>query len=403
MLEAIKEKAFRFKANLTSVDARPIGKAALVVIVFLDLFILISIFDGLAGHTAQLTTPDDHVPSYCRDIVLDSEWNATTRLNRVAAIATRYQDSYYFPNDRQARHRPHALCEPFGRALHDIQTDERLSGALRAALKVERESAELRAELERVKGAYDTALLEVVARQSPTVTDVGAIKTEIAQKTRSLNESVRNLALLEVSLAKEPRLRDLFALVERVSPADRVRLRDDLRAANFWFPARRLGMEMLFLAPLLAGFYLWNARSVVRRRPLQVLVSSHLLVIALIPVVFKVVELVYEIIPKQLLKHVIELLESLKLVALWHYLLMALAIVAALALIYLFQKKLFSYEKLMEKRIAKGLCQECHRQLPPGSRACPFCGYAQFRTCAQCNKPTYVHGAFCRECGFHAV
>ncbi len=398
MLKGIKEKAKKLKANLTSLDDQPVSKAALVIIVFLDLFILVSIFDGLADHTNQLTTPAEYVPQYCRDIVLDSEWNSTTRLRNVARITSAYHDSYYMPDEREARKQRHPLCEPFARVLRGIKEDEGLSRNLRATLKIEQESAELRSELEHVKGAYDTSLLEVVAKQPRT--GISAMKTEMEQKTGSLNESVRKLALLESSLAKEPRLRELFALIDNVSQGDRIRLRNDLRTANFWYPVRRLGMEMLFLAPLFAAFYLWNAKSIARHRPLQTLVSSHLLVIALIPVLFKIIELIYDVIPKKLLRHVIELLETLKLVALWHYLLMGVSIVAGLALIYLFQKKLFSREKLMEKRISKGLCQNCHQRLPPGSRVCPFCGFGQYRICSQCNQPTHVHGKFCRECGY---
>jgi RNA polymerase subunit RPABC4/transcription elongation factor Spt4 len=92
-------------------------------------------------------------------------------------------------------------------------------------------------------------------------------------------------------------------------------------------------------------------------------------------------------------------LESLKLVAIWHYLIIALAVAAALFLIYIFQKKLFSREKLIERRISKGDCQRCGKHLPAGSQACPFCGFAQFKPCSSCGKLMHVHGRFCRECG----
>jgi len=114
---------------------------------------------------------------------------------------------------------------------------------------------------------------------------------------------------------------------------------------------------------------------------------------------FKVLELLYEIIPKKILKKVIDLLESLQLVALWYYLLMGLAILTALALIYLLQKKLFSHERLLERRIARGQCQECGVHLQGDIAACPFCGFGQFRECSHCNRPTSVHGKYCRECG----
>jgi hypothetical protein len=158
-------------------------------------------------------------------------------------------------------------------------------------------------------------------------------------------------------------------------------------------------MQLLFLLPLLGVFYFWNSLSIKNNRGLQTLVTSHLMGVSFVPILCKIIETVYDIIPKKLLKRLIDLLESLNLVAIWHYLVMALAIGATLFLIYIFQKKLFSREKLIERRISKGDCQQCGKRLPACSRACPFCGSAQFKSCPSCNQPMHVQGKFCKECG----
>jgi RNA polymerase subunit RPABC4/transcription elongation factor Spt4 len=132
-------------------------------------------------------------------------------------------------------------------------------------------------------------------------------------------------------------------------------------------------------------------------------VSSHLVVVASIPVLLRVGDAVYEVIPKRLLKRLIDLLESLKLVALWHYLVIALAVAAGLATVFAIQRWLFSRERLMERRIAKGQCQRCGKRLPAGARACPFCGFGQRRACGACGGATPVHAPFCAECGVPAV
>lgn len=402
MLNAILVKARRLRRNLTSLDDQPLGKAALTVIVFLDVFILISIFNGLDDHTGQLTTPERRVPDHCRDIVIDADWNEANRLGLLARIVAQYRGSYYLPEARARTEEQHPLCQPIARVLRVIQDDEGLSKNLTDMLRLRREAEVLRGELERVKGAYDTSLLEAAAGQGRGQANAESIKKEIADKTRALNEVVRKLKLLESSIEQDQRVHELYARVAGVSDADRTRLRDELRRLNFWYPVKRLGMEMLFLLPLLLAFYFWNARSIARNRPFQMLVSSHLVVVVFVPVLFKIVELIYDIIPKKLLQRIIELLESLKLVALWHYLLMAVAILAALALIYVLQQKLFSRAKLIERRISKGLCQNCNRQLPREAGVCPFCGFNQFRLCRHCNKPTYLYGKYCRECGREA-
>ncbi len=401
MFQSIRNCARQFHHRLTRLDNEPLSIATLIVILFLDGFILISIFDGLSNHTAQLTTPDQHIPPLCREIVIDESWSATNGLDNLAALASRHHQSYTTPDDRDENKELHAVCQPIRGAFRVIRNDESLSRNLIEARKLWQETRELRAELDRMKGAYDTSLLENIAGQKPAAS-VLAIRTEVADKTRAMNVLARKQALIEAALEQDPRVQALLVLAAGVPGADRVALREDLRRLNFWHPVKRLGMEMLFLVPLLLVFYFWNSRSIVAGRQFQTLISSHLLVVALVPALFKLLELTYDIIPRKLLKQVIEILVSLKLVAVWHYLMIGAAVLLALALIYLFQKKLFSREKLMLRRIAKGQCQNCGQRLAADSAHCPACGAGQYHPCRHCQALTHVHGNFCRACGGRA-
>jgi len=397
MLRAIATKLTQASKYLTRLDDQPLGKAALVIILGLDLFILISIFDGLSKHTAQLARPSVVIPTVCRDIVIDGEWNKSNRMERLAGIVVPHSTSTYRTHEKtKARH---PICAPFLMELDRIKKDKSLASSFGSIARLNQEARDLRAQIERLKGPYDTALLETIARQKSTQTRAESLKAELNKKTTDLNEISQSLTAAEASLVQDGRVRRLWSLIESVSQTDREQLRDELRQLNFWYPVKRLGMEMIFLLPLFAVFYLWNGASIRRNRTVQTLVSSHLMVVTALPVLFKVAELIYDILPKKLLHRLIEFLESLKLVALWHYIVIALAIAAALALVYLFQRKLFSREKMLQKRISRGQCQQCGRGLPRGSRACPFCGFGQFIACKHCQQPTHVHGRFCKECG----
>lgn len=400
MLHLVPARLRHVRDRLGRLDDQPLSRAALIVIVFLDLFSLSAIFDGLADHTAQLTGPDERVPPLCRSLVIESDWNATNRLDALAdkVVASRH-DFYDQMTGGSNSVRQHPLCAPIATAYNAIRADEGLADNLEQSRRLRRETQDLRGELARMKGAYDTALLEKIAGEAPADKDTAAIAKTMAEKTAALNDRVGKQALLDAYIEQDPRVRELFSRVAAVSDAERRALREELRQLNFWYPAQRLGMQMLFLLPLVAAFYFWNAKSIARHRPFQTLVSSHLLIVVMIPVFVKLIELVYDIIPRRLLRQLIELLESAKLVAIWHYLLIAGAIVAALAVIYLFQKKLFSREKLLQRRIAKGQCQACGQQLPPGSAHCTTCGAAQFKACGHCGAPTPVHGRYCIACG----
>lgn len=402
MLSSITGSVHRFQQRLTRLDNQPLSKAALVVIIFLDFFVFSTILNGLANHTRQWESPDEVITPLCRDIVIDADWNPANRLERLAQLVTRYRVYETLPDSRADAVPKHALCGPLVSDYLAIRNDSTLAQQMEQMTRLDRQMRDLRAAQAQVKGAYDTKLLEQIANQPQPDENLAAIRKESAYKSAALDSLVEQRGALAAQVEQNPRVQALFARIEGVTEADRAALREELRRLNFWYPAKRFGMEMLFLLPLLAAFYFWNSRSIAANRPFQTLVSSHLLVVASIPIVLKIGELVWDIIPRKLIRQLIELLESWKLVAIWDYLVIAAAIVAALLLIYLLQKKLFSHDRLMQRRIAHGLCQECGQHLPPGSRHCPACGAAQFRACSQCNEPMHVHGRYCMACG-HAA
>ena len=276
MFGLIKDKAVNIKRNLTSLDSQPIGKAALTIILFLDFFILISIFDGLADHTRQLTSPSQLVPQYCRDIVIDGDWNETTRLKQLARHISTIRGSYYQRDKRERTRQRHVVCEPITRLLIAIEDDSKLSTDLKEYLRVQQETKQLNKQIDYTKGAYDTSLLENIANKDSGQASVDSLKKDITRKTSSIDKLVQKREAFVTTLQQDKKIQDLFTIVDNVTEADRVSLRDDLRQLNFWYPLKRLGMEFIFLLPLFVIFYFWNKWSLKAHRPFQSLVSTHL-------------------------------------------------------------------------------------------------------------------------------
>jgi hypothetical protein len=386
------------RVSLTELNNQKIGKTVLVIVLFLDVFILTSIFQGLSDHTRQLVTPYEFIPQHCRDIVIDNEWNEGNRLLRTATITSKHRGSYSYINRGDSLAEVHPVCEPISTLIISIQNDRALSQRLTSYIEHRDQTAEAKSEFERSKGAYDTSLLEVIANKNSTSESTIALKIQTSELTGKLNSLAENSAASVSLLSQNSLIIEFFSVIEN-SKQNRDRLLEDLRELNFWYPVKRLGMEMIFLMPLILIFFLWNSKSITANRPYQRLVSSHLLIVVFIPVIFKVIELVYGILPRKFLDNLFDFLESFNLVGLWHYTMMAASIGAALALIYIMQKKIFSQQKITQKRIAKGDCQNCGTHLPASNSACSSCGFKQFRQCSHCHKDTYVYGIYCIECG----
>ena len=399
MLQRIKNQYAQIRFGLSNINSRPIGKTVLIIVLFLDLFILGSLFQGLSDHTSQLVSPDEYIPGYCRNIVIDEDWSESDRLIRIAELASAYRGRYTYTNGQDEVAIVHPVCTPISKLMLSIKNDKSLATKLSTFLRYRKSTNQFSSELERTRAAYDTSLLEDIAAQNAGERPVVAIKRQVTDLTGQLNNLAGEEAASRASLLQNEKVQELFNIIDASSNKNREILLEALRYANFWAPVKRLGMEMIFLLPLIAIFYFWNSKSLSANRPYQSLVSSHLLVVVFIPVLFKVLELVYEILPKKLLKEVFELLQSFNLVALWHYVLMGAGIAAALALIYVMQQKIFSQEKIVQKRIAKGQCQNCGVHVPGENNACSRCGFQQFRRCTTCDKSTFVYGKYCRECG----
>lgn len=398
MLTSITGKFGKFRQRLTHLDNQPISKAALVVLAFLDFFILTSIFNGLDSHTRQLPRPEDRVPQICKEAILGNTWNATNRVDNLALMAVSYANTSYsnarFPNAFE----PLARCAAVNAAYKAVRDDTALIESFRQFQNVQRELKTLNVEINSVKGAYDTQLIEKMGGE-PSGVKTPAIRKRVNDSTEKVNDLTSKQTAMEASFAANQRILAVFSAIDSINPADREALRSEWQSLNFWYPAKRLGMEMIFLLPLFAAFYFWYARSIARERKFQLLVSSHLLVVTCIPVLFKVMEFVWDILPHKLIRQLIELLTHYRLVALWNYLMIAVAIAAAMGLVYFFQKKLFSYERMMLRRIAKGQCQECGNVLPAGSSHCPSCGFGQYIPCPHCDSPAFIHGRHCPSCG----
>jgi len=392
-----KDKLVNIKTHLTRLDDQQLGKAALIIIVLLDIFILIAIFNGLEEHTKQLSSPYEYIPNACREIVINRHWNPTNRTDNLSQIIISSSTSYYQIEEKKKERHP--VCVAYVDLFDQIKNDKVLTSIFEDRHKSEREAKELQRGIDNLKGAYDTSLLETMAKQQESRTKVDATKTDFQQKANTLNILKNRIVSLEQTINGDAKVKLLWEKLQDLREQDRQKLVTDLRRLNFWYPVKRMGMQMIFLLPLFAAFYAWNSTSIKKSRGVQTLVSSHLLAVSFIPIFCKIIETIYDIIPKILLKKIIDLLESLKLVAIWHYLVIALAVAAALFLIYIFQKKLFSHGKLIERRISKGACQQCGKHLPAGSQACPFCGFAQFKTCSNCSNLMHVYSKYCRECG----
>jgi hypothetical protein len=217
-----KDKLGKIKTHLTSLDEQPLGKAALVIILFLDIFILIATFNGLDEHTKQLSSPDEYIPNSCREIVINRRWNPTNRADNLSQIIISSSTSYYQIEEKKKGRHP--VCVPYVDLLDQIKNDKVLTSIFEDRNKSEREAKELQRGIDNLKGAYDTSLLETIAKQQESQTKVDVTIKDFQQKTSALNILKNRIASLEQTIDGDAKVKLLREKLQGLQEQDRQNL-----------------------------------------------------------------------------------------------------------------------------------------------------------------------------------
>ena len=363
MLLSFRDRMFRLG------DDEPLSPLSIFVLILLDFFLLTVLFQGLDAQSRLLTTPDDYVPYICQRIIIHRDWTEDNRLDKLSDIVIDYHRSTY-QEEKPPKIDP--LCKEVMDAINRVKTDQAI-----VQLFEERDQ-----------------LITLQDEIKKSLKGVGSL-AEIRNNPKYIGLSNEILGINE-KISSNPKVTDLWSVIGKVS-AKREEVIKTIRNYRFVFPIYEVLLQFLFLLPLLAVFYIWYKKSVNNR--FQSLISTHLLIVVSIPIFLKIIELILNIIPEQIIKKFIDLLDSLKLIAIWYYIVIAIAIGIAVLLIYLFQKHFFNREKIIGKRIRNRNCVGCGKKLPVDDEHCFECGTGQYQVCPECGRLTYVNSKYCRECG----
>ncbi|HNX53524.1 MAG TPA: hypothetical protein PLD51_06670 [Pontiellaceae bacterium] len=400
-MKKLKSKIAEFKSRLISINKEePLNKLSLTTIIILDIFILTLIFTGLNEHTQQLTTVNEYLPDAAREIFINQEWTPINRISKLQPILLSDRNNYYYRYESPFEKRMIKLMHPASRTFYQqaatLSQDKALQALFLSRQKFVKEREKSENAFNKAKESYDTQLLENIVNVSRNGTNATA--TTARQYAQNIDLLTGEIQSTEEQINAHPGIQKLWMIISS-DDHERALIVSDYKRFQFWFPLKELGWQLVFLLPIFGVFYMWSIRSVKKNNSIQTLIASHLLVIASLPIILKAIELVVDIIPKHFFKKLFDVLQSLHLMALWHYFVIFAAIAVGLFLVYFIQRKVFNRQKVMQKRLMKGACTGCSKKLPPGAAFCPFCGSGQFDKCAACKKETPSGGQHCIHCG----
>lgn len=405
MFSRLRRLVSRFFRRSRTINNEPLNKVSLIVIILIDIFILVNVFIGLNDISNWYLSPFQAYPCY-------SNWNSyrtDTSLNKDYEMIRRSLPySGGRPLSQRQSYQQGAIdhlgtvsetCLTYANYQDQLNTPDIRQLATTIDQK-EQAVSKLEQANQTIRSQYDSSLLEKLAGQprDQSINLVGAEKAKqtLDQNTVKITNLKQEIKTLQTQLLKTPAGATFLGFLKNDGQYQTVE--KGYQNAAFWYPTIQLVFQSIFLLPLILIALTVHRFAQRRGYGLMALLSWHLLVIFLIPLILKIFEFLQV---GAIFQFVFDIVRALLggLLFLVSYIYILLIPLFGFGLIKFFQKVVFNPKVQAANRVQKGLCMRCAKQLRREDVYCPHCGYYQYVECSNCHHSTYKHLPYCKECG----
>jgi hypothetical protein len=401
----------RFFRKSSTLNRQSLNVPSLIVIVFVDIFILANVFFGLNDISNWHLAPNQAYPCY-------NEWqnyqdNKTPgkdyEIIRQAIAPDSMSDSgpQNFRSQYQKRTIGHLgqvspQCLDYAGVKDAVRSPENLSTTIQIDNRLTA-IGQLESKNQTIRSQYDSTLLEKVAGQprNQSINNLSAeqAKQKIDTNTAEINKLKQEVTNLKQTLLAQPPAQAYLTQLQ--SPEAFGTIEKGYRHAAFWYPSIQLGFQALFLLPLIAIAYAIHRFALRKNYGLVALISWHLLIIATIPALLKVFEFLQVGVLFQWIATTIGRILG-GLLFLVSYVQIALIPLVGFGLIKAIQRLSKPSENAQTQaanRIAQSRCLRCAKKVREGDAHCAHCGYQQYADCPSCHAMTHRQMPHCTHCG----
>lgn len=412
MLRRLRRWVRQFFTRTRSINKQPLNPVSLIVIILIDIFILVNVFNGLNDVSNWALSPSEAYPCYEQWRTYRENPSQDKNIQQLEAILSEdYTLPSYSPNsapppraqDQQTNRgrlgTVSPTCIAFGTAKDKVDTPA--NQTLKKSIDQKQTAiGNLENSNRNIRAQYDSTLLEKIAGQNrdQSINTVGAerAKAQLDSNNEKIAQLRSEIKKLESDLLAKPESAEFFKVLANNDTFNEVER--GYKNASFWYPTIQLSLQALFLVPLLLGAGLVYRFAERKRYGLIALISWHLLIIFFIPLILKIFEFLQVGALFQFLFNIISRLFG-GLVFLVSYTYILLIPIAGFILIKVFQKINVRSKASPSSLVQQSRCLNCTRTLKHDESYCPHCGYHQHQECHNCHQPTYKHLPHCRNCG----
>ncbi len=405
MFTSIRRLFGQFWNKSRTIKNEPLNKVSLVVIILVDIFILINVFTGIEDIGQWYLRPDAvypcHAPwqNYQNQNSADKNFEIIQGAIDPDSVGQNNLEQTFRQAEKGHLGQVSAVCLTYAQYHDQIQTPDS-QNIIIAINQARAEINDLESSNNTIRSQYDSTLLEKIAGQGQ---ESSINQTPAGKAKQQLNQNIARIATLNKEINRLEQ--ELVTKPESVQFLNFINQEDGWQALNqsyqnaaFWYPTIQFFFQALFLIPLIAIALGIHSIAANKGYGLVALISWHLLVIFLIPLILKVFEFLQFGFIFNLIFDFIEAVFGGLLFAISYLYILFIPLVG-FGIIKFFQRFVFNPKGQAAKRFQKSSCVQCAKRIRPQDSYCPHCGYYQYAECLTCHALTYQHLPHCKECG----
>jgi len=421
MLSYLKSFFTKTKSTLFTFNNEPFSSFSILFIIILDIFLFITILTGIDSEKNMSPTVNVKYPYQCQNQfnlkyenkIWSNRSNSYTQdafpFSEYSSFSIPTRAKYYSSKNIQIQddRRTANICSELYKKIalfansKEFKTNKKLRNNLR------NKKRNILSEIDDIEKRYNTSLFEKLSSSNQNT--YKAIK----KKYYALLEKEKNIDIQIKGIKKVSAYDGYKEYVDFINK-NRDTFKKELDSYKFWQPFISFLYLLKFTLPLLVlSFLAYRFSRRVQRKEsvpnkLITLISSHIIIISLLPIFSNVMYLIYHIIPHRFFKSIVDFLYQFGFIFLGYYFLMFLGIVSVGLVIFFIQRSVSKREKIRKEIKEKTLyidaynqnvCPNCKNRVDYSKNYCGYCREELNRECTSCKKKTPKHIEYCMECG----
>lgn len=393
-----------FQKNFVYNGKEKLSKLSILAIIFLDIFILSVIYQGIDFQTKVINTPEAKFPYECRD-VLTYDTAIEDFNNYLYGDGYNYDSKYQDIKDLEVDNRCNLIFEKISLIKKEINIDD----LKKRSEELYTKEYSLIDQISYIKSNYNTVLFEKISVQKSDKSIIkGNINSEnIKQKYDLLNKEIEKLSKEKENLNSEFKDNNLIKDLVLYLQTNKKEILDDISKSEKYYYVKQELIVLLFLIPLVVLFFYLMKRYLLKEKYILYIIFKNILLITLIPTLISILNLINLFIPKIFVEKLLMFFYSLEIPFIVYYIFIALFILIFIFIVSKLQKRYKEEnEKLTNNSISfveaynKSICGKCKNRVDyENMNYCPCCQNQLKIKCKICDKEIIKNMEFCFSCG----